>query len=180
MNARTAHHKPVTRRSFRDVLVWPGIIFGLISISMTLMTITFVLAITDSSFGLEEDYYAKAVAWDDTSSILARSNSLGWSAAITISDSLDERGNRGVMIVLTDSQGDNVDASLVEAMTFHHARRTETLAPTFARIGPGRFSAGAPLTRPGIWQFRLRFEKGSEVFLVKSDVVAGSPPERGQ
>ena len=168
--SRPARQPQKITRSFREKLVWPGIVFGLIATSMTLMTITLTLAVSDPSFGVEEDYYAKAVAWDETAELRASSDALGWSADVSISDVVDGKGERSVTVLLTDAEGLPVDASPTKAVVFHHARRTETFELRLVRIAPGRFAAGAPLTREGLWQVRLRFEADNDVFLITTDV----------
>lgn len=161
-------------RSFREKLVWPGIIFMFIGISFTLMSITLFLAVSDQSFGVENDYYAKAVAWDETAADRASSEALGWSAKVTLSESVDLSGKRAVMIELTDADGEPVEARASQFYAFHHARRGEAREFALARIAPGRYSAGAPLVRDGLWQLRLRFERDRDVFIDRVDVYTGA------
>ncbi|MEO1718210.1 MAG: FixH family protein [Planctomycetota bacterium] len=168
------------QRSFRDKLVWPGMVFGLIGISLTLMSITFYLAVSDESFGVEEDYYAKAVSWDESAADLAASRALGWNVDVTISPDLDLSGKRGVMVVLTDAQGEAVEAGVAPVFAFHHARRKQPVEFELARIARGRFSAGAPLERNGLWQVRLRFERGHDVFYHTADLSTHPEPARGE
>lgn len=158
------------KRRFRDKLVWPGMVFILISISFTLMSITLYLAVSDRSFGVEDEYYAKAVSWDETAADRAASEALGWSIDLTLAPDVDLSGKRAVMVVLTDSQGEPVEAKASEVYAFHHARRKEAVQFDLTRIAPGRYSAGAPLLRDGVWQVRLRFERGRDVFLARLDV----------
>lgn len=157
-------------RTLRERIVWPGIIFMFLGISFTLMSITFYLAISDESFGVEEDYYAKAVVWDETASQKAASDALGWNAEVTLAPTLDLSGKRAVMVVLTDNEGEAVEATPSPVFAFHHARRNETQNFDLARIARGRYSAGAPLERDGLWQLRLRFERGHDVFFTTVDL----------
>lgn len=159
-----------SKRSLREKLVWPGMVFGLISISVTLMSITLFLAVTDKSFGVEENYYAKAVSWDESAADLAASEALGWSAGVQLSPELDLSGKRGVMVTLTDANGDAVESTVSPVFAFHHARRNEPVEFDLVRIARGRFSAGAPLERDGLWQLRLRFTSGHDVFLHTLDL----------
>lgn len=158
------------QRTFRQKLVWPGMVFGLLGISVTLMSITLFLAVSDRSFGVEEDYYAKAVSWDQDVAALAASASLGWNADVTIAPEVDLSGKRSVMVVLTDSLGAPVDAVASPVFAFHHARRNEAATFALALIAPGRYAAGASMARDGLWQLRLRFTRGSDVFLHSLDL----------
>ncbi|MEO0630065.1 MAG: FixH family protein [Planctomycetota bacterium] len=163
-------HTTAPKRTFRQKLVWPGIIFMFLGVSFTLMSITLFLAVSDESFGVEENYYAKAVSWDEDSAALAASEQLGWHAEVTLAPSLDLSGKRAVMVVVTDAEGNAVEATASPVFAFHHARRNETLEFDLRRIAPGRYSAGAPLTRDGLWQLRMRFTRGHDVFFETIDL----------
>ncbi len=168
-------------RALREKLVWPGIVFFLIGTSVTLMSITLFLAVSDRSFGVEEDYYAKAVSWDEDAADRAASDALGWTASVELAPELDLSGSRAVMVVLTDAQGEPVDATASDVFAFHHARRNQTVTFPLTRIAPGRYSAGAPLHREGLWQLRFRFSHGRDVFLTTTDLSTESGgPDGGE
>lgn len=143
---------------------FPGLVFVLIGLSLTIAVVTVTLATNDPSFGLEEDYFAKAVAWDETAAQLEKNRELGWDAKVELSNRLDGRGERAVTVLLTDAEGQALDGAKVEVFSFHKARRKETLSFELVEIAPGRYTAGAPMTREGQWSVRLRVTRGDEVF----------------
>ncbi len=143
---------------------FPGIVFLLIGLSLTMATVTAVLATNDPSFGLEEDYFAKAVAWDETAAQLEKNKELGWEAKAELSAALDGQGERAVTVLLTDAQGAAVEGAKVEVFAFHNARRKDTLGFELVEIAAGRYAGAAPMVRLGQWTLRLRVTRDDEVF----------------
>ncbi len=143
---------------------FPGIVFALLGLSLTMATVTTVLATNDPSFGLEEDYFAKAVAWDETAAQLERNKQLGWQAEAILSGELDGRGERSVTVLLTDAQGAALASAQVEVFAFHHARRKQTLGFELVEVSPGRYAGGAPMARQGQWTLRLSVTRGDDLF----------------
>lgn len=162
-------------RPFREKLLWPGIVFMLIGMSLTTVTTTVILATGDRAFAVEDDYYAKAVAWDETAAERAASDALGWSARCELSE-LDLSGSRSVTLWITDSTGETVDVSTVRVYAFHHARRGDSIEFPMVRIAPGRYAAGAPMERPGLWQLRIRAERGEDRFVTTLDEMTPDSP----
>lgn len=156
--------QPAKRTGIRAWWPFPGIVFALIGMSMTMATVTVVLATNDPSFGLEEDYFAKAVAWDETAEQTELNAQLGWKADVTLAADLDGRGDRSITVLLMDSDGKAVEGATFEAFCFHNARRRETFEFGFTEIAPGRYSAGQPMVRDGRWTVRLRATVGDTVF----------------
>lgn len=136
----------------------------LIGMSLSIAAVTVTLATRDPSFGLEEDYFAKAVAWDETAQQMEHNRQLGWDAAVELSSALDGRGERSVTVLLRDAEGGALAGAKVEVFAFHNARRRETQAFEMVEIAPGRYTAGAAMEREGQWTLRLRVVRGDEVF----------------
>lgn len=143
---------------------FPGLVFVLIGLSLTIAAVTVMLATNDPSFGVEEDYFAKAVAWDETAVQQAKNRELGWEAAAELSESLDGRGERAVTVLLRNRDGATVGGAKVEVFAFHNARRKETLSFELVEIAPGRYAGGEPMVREGKWTLRLSVTRGEDVF----------------
>jgi len=143
---------------------FPGLVFVLIGLSLTIAAVTVTLATNDPSFGVEEDYFAKAVAWDETAAQQSKNRELGWEATAELSGSLDGRGERAVTVLLRDREGAAVEGASVEVFAFHNARRKETLSFELVEIAPGRYAGGAPMVREGQWTLRLSVSRGEDVF----------------
>jgi len=143
---------------------FPGLVFVLIGLSLSIATVTVVLATNDPSFGLEEDYFAKAVAWDETAAQLEKNKELGWQAKAELSAALDGQGMRSVTVLLADTEGAAVEGAKVEVFAFHNARRKDTMGFELVEIAAGRYAGAAPMVREGQWTLRLRVTRGDETF----------------
>ncbi|MEM8758693.1 MAG: FixH family protein [Planctomycetota bacterium] len=161
------------QRTLRSRLVWPGMVFWLIGMSLTIGFTTLTLAIVTSQ-AVEDDYYAKAIGWDEIAAERRASESLGWTAEVSLAEELDPVGRRSVMVTVVDTDGEPVDATAGDFYTFHHADRGDSFEFPVVRIAPGRWSGAAPMTRDGLWQVRMRFELGGDVFIPVVDVETGA------
>jgi nitrogen fixation protein FixH len=121
-----------------------------------------VITARDASFAVEPDYYAKAVAWDETMAQQARNHALGWSLGLGI-EPTGERGRMTVAARLADRAGTPLEGALVVIEALHNARANRVLSATLEPRGPG-YAAVMPLARPGLWEFRVRVARGMDVF----------------
>jgi nitrogen fixation protein FixH len=160
---------PERKTGLRAWWPFPGIVFALIGMSMTMATITVVLATNDPSFGLEEDYFAKAVAWDETAVQMEENRRLGWEVKVELAPVVDGKGDRTMTVLLAESGGSALQGAKLEAFCFHNARRKETLSFELTEIAPGRYSAGQPMSRNGRWTVRLKAVRGDDVFTTSID-----------
>lgn len=149
---------------------WPLIVIGILGVSFTVCGITVFAAVSDSSFALETDYYEKAVVWDETMEARRASDALGWSSEITISDADQHTGKRWLIVAVTGEDGAPVEIESLQAVAFHHARRGEEREVALRPIRPGVASGELGLGADGLWQVRLRAERGDQIFLDTQDV----------
>jgi nitrogen fixation protein FixH len=126
----------------------------------------------DASFAVEPNYYAKALAWDERMAQQARSQELGWSVALRVEPAV-ERHRMRVAARLVDRAGATVQGARVDVEAFHNARASHILVAALATAGE-EYAAELPLDRPGLWEFRLRATRGSDIFVatLTADVPA--------
>lgn len=155
---------------FTPSIAWPLGIVGVFFVSLTVCGVTITLASSDPTGGVEEGYYAKAVAWDDIAAEQRASDALGWSASVLAGAELSV-----IRVDLTDAAGEAIAGRTGTAFVFHHAARTEAVeVPIVADVAvPGRYVVSLPSDRAGLWQLRLRVEHGGDVFLHTEDVSVG-------
>jgi nitrogen fixation protein FixH len=132
-----------------------------------------VITSRDTSFAVEPNYYAKALAWDQTMAQQARSEALGWSLGLRV-DPADARGRKTVTVRLADRAGAPIEGAEVAVEVFHNARASRILSAALSPEGQG-YVAVMPIDRPGLWEFRLRVTRGPEVFVatLTRDVTEG-------
>jgi nitrogen fixation protein FixH len=122
-----------------------------------------IITSRDTSFAVEPNYYAKALAWDQTMAQQSRNDALGWSLGLRI-DPGDARGGKTVTVHLADRAGAPIAGAQVAVEAFHNARASRILSAALSPAGP-EYAAVMPLDRPGLWEFRLRVTRGREVFV---------------
>lgn len=155
--------------------IFPGIIFALIGMNMTIVAITVWLATGDPSVAVEPDYYRKAAAWDETAAQQRANARLGWTASVTITPGA-ERGALLVQVRLTDRDGAPVLGAQVSATLFHNARAGDRIEANFTAAAGGVYLASSRCERPGVWRMRLLVQRGLETFTESLEFEIAAPP----
>ena len=152
---------------------WPVGLAVLLAASAGANIALVVITSRDTSFAVEPNYYAKALAWDQTMAQQARNDALGWSLGLRV-DPSDARGRMTVTVRLVDRAGAPIEGAQIAVEAFHNARASRILSAALRPDGQ-EYAAGMPLDRAGLWEFRLRVTRGPEVFVttLTRDVPAG-------
>ena len=160
----TSNHADASHRSGRSAMTWPGIIIGLLAAQMLLLLTMAYIATSDRSFAVEPDYYQKALHWDQLAAQDRKNQQLGWSAHIKVSQAADLMKRRDVTCTLTNSAGEPLSGVSVELVAFPHARGEERLTLELAEQGEGKYATNMPVTRSGLWEFRITASRESHRF----------------
>jgi nitrogen fixation protein FixH len=147
----------------RSGTYWPFVIVALLVGGAGANIGLMVVATRDASFAVEPDYYRKALHWDEMMAQEARNQALGWTAAVAF-ERLARPGEVEVTARVNDRGGRPVEGARVAIETFHSARASHVLTATLAPGAAGQYSAALLLDRPGLWEVRLRVERGDETF----------------
>jgi len=161
-------------------VVWPAFVVGILSVSLTVCAITVVAATSDPSYAVESDYYEKAISWDESARLRAESEALGWSAVVAVTE--PEAGARALEVRLCLADGSPADGAAIRALAFHHARRGEAREIELEPVGGGGggvYRGALGPGRAGLWQVRLRAERGPDLFLLTRDVRTPDQPGSG-
>ena len=121
-----------------------------------------VITSRDASFAVEPDYYAKALAWDETMAQQARNEALGWSLGLRV-EPTGELGRVTVAVGLSDGAGVPLPGARIAIEALHNARASRVLTAVLEPRDLG-YAAVMPLSRPGLWEFRVRVTRGPDVF----------------
>ena len=149
--------------------LWPLGVIGILMVSFTICGITIFAATTDDSYAIENDYYARAVAWDDTAAQRERNKELGWTAQAVV------RESGPIEITLLDAAGEPVTGGLVNATVFHHAARRDALDRQFTETAPGVYTTNLEAVRSGLWQLRLTAQANGERFTAQLNAWSKAP-----
>jgi nitrogen fixation protein FixH len=155
---------------------WPAGLIALLGVHAIAMLVVVFVATRDPSFAVEPNSYKKAIAWDVAQAERRASAALGWSAHIEINRAPDALGRRKIICRIKDKDDVLVVAAAVTIEYFHHARAADRHRVTLEPEADGVYSAWVPMTRAGIWEFRLRARRGDSVFTeVTTEQVGDSP-----
>ena len=121
-------------------------------------------AISDPSFAVEPDYYAKAVAWDAHQAQARDNAELGWSLTLDVAPADPGTGSARVVASLIDRDGLPVRGLTVGLEAFHNARASQVVKATLAETAEHGYAADVAVSRPGFWEFRVIAARGTERF----------------
>jgi nitrogen fixation protein FixH len=119
-------------------------------------------ALDDPGFGVEPNYYEKAVHFDEHQALERESRALAWS--IELESNMDPEGAH-IAVTLRDHDGKPVEGAFVKAVAFHNARSSRLYELEFRGAGAGRYTSLVSPWRPGVWEFRFEVVRASARFL---------------
>src|SRR4051812_43988530 len=120
----------------KRIRIWPGMVFGLIGLNVSVVSLTIYFAESDASFAVEPDYDQKALAWDESARQRAGSDALGWSATIEV-PAPGAGPTRTLLLHLADRTGAPIEGATVEIETFTSLRASERHRLSLVPAGPG-------------------------------------------
>ncbi|RMH25396.1 MAG: hypothetical protein D6693_08765 [Planctomycetota bacterium] len=144
-------------------VLWPGIVIGLLAMSVIAMTITAALAVSDPSFAIVPGYGAGAEA--ENAAVRARraSAALGWDARVALS--MTAPGRAEARVTLTDAAGDPIDDAGVRAVLYHPARSGDRQTVALTPIGAGVYAGAFRAPRTGLWACEVTAARDGAEFL---------------
>jgi nitrogen fixation protein FixH len=143
---------------------WPVILGLLMAVVIGANLILIVVATTDPSFAVEENYYRKALAWDDKREQDRRNVELGWTIEFEMAGTPAPDGTLRLRARLLDAQGMEIPDATIRLEAFHNARARRILRAELVRGEDGTYSAPLLIRRPGLWEFRFEALRGAERF----------------
>jgi nitrogen fixation protein FixH len=139
---------------------WPFIIVGLLVVSAGANLAFVAVATSDPAFAVEADYYQKAVQFDQIQAAQAKSDALGWTTSM-------QADHQGLTVTLLDKAGAPVSGAKVQVIAFHNARAGDTVGGALTSGPAGTYSLKQDFLRKGIWEYRLRADRGGDHFMTK-------------
>jgi len=157
---------------------WPAIVIALLATHVLACMFFIYLATSNPSFAVEEDYYRKAMHWDERRAQERRNAELGWTAELEVLPAPSVARDPILQLRLGDGRGAPVDGATVAAEAFFNARADRILRHGLEAQGDGVYSAQLPMRRPGRWEFRLVVERGEDRFTAvqTQHVILRTPP----
>lgn len=149
-------------------ILYPGMIFGLLGMSLTMCTILVISARSGDGAQIEHDYYERSVNWDQSRIELQNARRLDWKLAVTLDGA--EQGQ----LIVTDSADQPVDGLLAQ-ITLRRPQLADNISTTVLTPvsgQPGHYAFAHPPAAAGLWDLviegkfseqNIRFERRHEV-----------------
>ena len=137
-------------------ITWPLFIIGLLTMNVVTVVITVMAARSDGGAQVIDNYYQKAVNWDETAALQAASDALGWQAEIVLPPDPQQPSPRLVDVTLHDREGQPIDGAQGTIRAFR-PHRADVVAerPLTASETPGLYRQSFPINQDGLWDFEI-------------------------
>lgn len=139
------------------------------------MMIGLVYALTIPGAVVTPAGYEEALAWDEHQAQRQASIKLGWSLSAKVHSKAELNGDRRVTFLLRDKQGELVDDSTLQIELYPYTRANHRVIRQLSSNSPGTFNAVLPLRRAGSWNMYAIALRGTDRFIVESDLWVESP-----
>jgi nitrogen fixation protein FixH len=141
---------------------WIVLVVAILSAVVVSNVVLMRVAGADPSVAMEPDAWRKAQAWDARVAQAQRSAKLGWSLRV---EALGLDGSDlATTLRLTDADGAPVEAA-VDVEAFAIARSGARLELRGRTDAAGRILLRGAGGREGLWELRVRAERGADVFV---------------
>ncbi|MCG3172614.1 MAG: hypothetical protein GMKNLPBB_00768 [Myxococcota bacterium] len=142
---------------------WPWLLGGALALHSGGMIAMAVTANRDPSVAYEEDYYRKALNWDQHMAQEVRNRELGWTLSLENPGRASMKENE-LRVRLLDGAGLPLHGAQITLEAFPVARSGQKIAVTFRESPRGDYLASARLSRPGLWEYRFTVRRGEDIF----------------
>lgn len=143
---------------------WPPIIAGALAFHVISSLVVVYVATSDPSYAVEDDYYQKAVAWDEKRAQDRLNQNLGWSLEFGVTPPEKPGDQPTLEFTLLDADGGPLAGAAISVETFHNARGDDIVREVLSDVGNGVYRASLPMTRNGRWELRFTVDRGTDHF----------------
>ena len=150
---------------------WPVGLGLVLALTIAGNVVVYRLATRRDARAIEPDYYRKAVAWDSTQAVAARSRALGWRLEATLGGAA--AGRAPLAVGLSDDGGAPVSGALVRVEVFAVARADERLDTALAETAPGRYALALPVAGTEWLEVRVTADRAGDHFVQRLRCLPG-------
>jgi hypothetical protein len=145
--------------------VWPYLIAGALALHVVVSLVVVLIATTDASYAVEEDYYRKAIDWDLKRAQDRANDDLGWLFEFEVTPPERPGDQPLVEVTLRDAAGAPLTGATIAIEAFHNSLSDDILRAALTPSGdPGVYRANLPMQRNGRWEMRFTVERGGQEF----------------
>ena len=144
---------------------WPWVIGGALALHVIASLVVVAIATSDASYAVEEDYYQKAINWDQKRDQDRTNEELGWSLEFNATPPQQPGESPALEVRLTDRPGNPIADASIALEAFHKARSEDVLRLAVAATEePGLYVASPAMRHNGLWELRFTVTKGADTF----------------
>jgi len=144
--------------------LWPWIIAGALALHVFASLVVVFMATSNPSYAVEEDYYQKALHWNDKRAQDRTNEELGWILDLEVHPAAAPGGEPVLEVRLTDADGEPVEGAVVAVETFHNTRANDILRASLDSVGEGIYRTTLPMKHNGRWELRFTVDRGQDHF----------------
>ena len=145
--------------------IWPVVIVSALAIHVVASLIVVFIATSDPSYAVEENYYQKAINWDEKRAQDRDNESLGWNFEFSVTPPESAGEQARVEITLDDREGLPLNGATVSIETFYNPLSGDILRAQFPVTDvSGSSSITLPMRHNGRWEVRFTVEREGETF----------------
>jgi nitrogen fixation protein FixH len=152
-------------------LPWAFVPAGLLLSSALGVGSMAVIAVRDPSFATEENYYQKAIHWDQVQAQAGENQRLGYRVVAAPSLPLDAQRHVRLELALQDRLGQPIRGASLTAQAFANAYSAELRQVRFQEAAPGVYTAELVAQHAGLWVFRVTAQTPAARFTADWRVV---------
>jgi nitrogen fixation protein FixH len=150
--------------------LFPGIIFGLLGLNVSIVGLTVYFATRDKSAAVEPGYDAKALHYQRTLDAQAASRALGWTARVE-PGTPGATGRVSVVARFEDRDGTPLSGLDVRVLAFRSVRASDRREWSLREVEPGRYEMPDVFDAPGRWIHRITATRGASTFLDQQETL---------
>ena len=145
--------------------LWPWVIGAALAVHVVTSLVVVAIATSDASYGVEEDYYQKAVNWDQKKAQDRINEDLGWTLDFEVAPPEKPGEQPTLEVRLSNASGDPLTGAAVALETFHKARSDEIIRIALdGSEEPGFYTAPPAMRRNGLWELRFTVDHDGNHF----------------
>lgn len=144
--------------------LWPPIIAGALAFHVISSLVVVYVATSDPSYAVEDDYYQKAVAWDEKRAQDRTNEDLDWSLEFKVTPPEKPGDQPTLDLTLLDADDEPLVGAAISVEAFHNARGDDIVRDVLTDVGDGVYSATPQMNRDGRWELRFTVDRGAEHF----------------
>ena len=143
---------------------WPWFVGAFLLVGSLVPSVFLVYyALNDPSFAVEDDYYQKALDWDQTMEQMRANKALGWSLDLDLDRVAGADGTRALALRVLDGEGVALQGCRVSMLYFHNARAQMRFEESVTSEGD-LYVTRLSMQRPGVWEMRFTVQRGGDTY----------------